>query len=53
MIQHTFLKQFNDMVSDLEIMNALEIPYVNIDEYDCVFTTFLNHRSIPSIVFRN
>ena len=52
MIQHTFLKQFNDMVSDLEIMNALEIPYVNIDEYDCVFTTFLNHPSIPSRAIR-
>lgn len=40
MIQHTFLKEFNEMISDLEIINALEIPQYNLDDYDCIFATF-------------
>lgn len=52
MIQHIFLKQFNELISGLDIINALEIPYTNIDEYDCIFTTFLNHPLIPSRAIR-
>ena len=52
MIQHTFLKEFNEMISDLEIINALEIPQYNLDDYDCIFATFLNHPLIPKRALR-
>lgn len=52
MLQHIFLKEFNEMVSDLEIINALEIPHYNLDDYDCIFATFLNHPLIPARALR-
>lgn len=52
MIQYTFLKEFKEMIADLKIVNALEVPLINIDEYDCIFTTFLNHPLIPKQAIR-
>lgn len=52
MIQHTFLKEFNEMISDLHIANANEISQLQVDSYDCVFTTFLNHPLIPKRALR-
>lgn len=40
------------MISDLEIINALEIPQYNLDDYDCIFATFLNHPLIPKRALR-
>ena len=48
MMQHMFLKEFSDMISDLEIMNALEIREHDMSCYDCIFATFLNHPDIPA-----
>lgn len=52
MMQHIFLKEFNEMISDLEIINALEIPNYDLDSYDCIFATFLNHPLIPANALR-
>ena len=52
MIQHTFLKEFNEMISELKIVNAYELLNCDLEEYDCIFTTFLNHPAIPSRAIR-
>ncbi|MBS5987898.1 PRD domain-containing protein [Clostridium paraputrificum] len=52
MLQSTFLREFNQMISELEIINAFEISSYCLDDYDCIFTTFLNHPLIPSRALR-
>lgn len=52
MMQHTFLKEFSEMIQDLKIINALEIPQIDLSAYDCIFATFLNHPLIPANALR-
>lgn len=52
MIQHMFLKEFSEMISELEIINALEIESHDVSLYDCIFATFLNHPLIPTNALR-
>lgn len=52
MMQHTFLKEFHEMIAELDIINALEIPQYDLQSYDCIFATFLNHPLIPSNALR-
>lgn len=52
MMQHMFMKEFSEMISQLDIINAIDIPYRHLEEYDCIFTTFLNHPLIPRRALR-
>lgn len=52
LLQHTFYKHFSELIEKLTIINALEVPYYAMDEYDCVFATFLNHEHIPKCAIR-
>lgn len=52
MMQHSFLKEFHEMVNDLDIINAVEIPHHDLSSYDCIFATFLNHPLIPANALR-
>ncbi|MEG0470675.1 MAG: PTS sugar transporter subunit IIA, partial [Longicatena sp.] len=52
MMQHTFLKEFHEMISELDIINAVEIPQHDLTSYDCIFATFLNHPLIPTNALR-
>lgn len=52
MIQHTLLKWFDEMISQLDIVNAIEVPLYDLDSYDCIFATFLHHENIPKRAIR-
>lgn len=52
MMQHMFMQEFSEMISELDIKNAVEIPECDLTQYDCIFTTFLNHPLIPKKALR-
>lgn len=52
MMQHMFMQEFSEMISKLDIKNAIELPECDLSQYDCIFTTFLNHPFIPKKALR-
>lgn len=47
LMKHKLQKWFRDIISKIDMINLIELKTVDLDQYDVVFTTFLNNEDIP------
>ena len=47
LMKHNLLKWFKEMISQIDMINLIELGNVDLKQYDVIFTTFLNNDKIP------
>lgn len=47
LMKHKLTKWFKEMISKIDMINLIELPNVDLNQYDVIFTTFLNNENIP------
>jgi lichenan operon transcriptional antiterminator len=48
LMRHKFLSWFKEQISELKVANFIELKYLNLDDYDLIFSTSLIEEGVPS-----